>query len=710
MKQKILTVILAAAFVLSLQTQSVQIIQATQVRQEETKEMLSEAVDDMQEGNYVEGEALVSMEATKAAALAQEGTYRFDKNVNIESVSDFGTNQQTGKNLFLVHLTSDQYTTEELMELALEQFYVDGVSANQCQQLCSADPYRKAQWYLDGEGASSTGINLLGQKVTGKSSPVIAVIDTGVNYNHPDLTGSMWQNPYPDKLPGTCGYDFGDDDADPMDQNGHGTHVAGIAAAQTDNGIGITGVSDAKIMALKIISDSDDEITNAAIIEAYDYIYEALKAGVNIKAVNCSWGGNSDSGNMIEEAVNRVGKLGALSVFAAGNDHVNRDKTINQSGIPYCLDSKYTVIVGASNEKEQAAGYSDYGAKSVDIFAPGSDMLSTYHKNLYLPGIYDSDRQKNLTAYFNRFSDTTENILPQDQTWKDYYTASDLGISTDYTVQITRMSDGKNGFLKLDVKKNKYWTSEESEIAGSIYVDVTDLNLDQNATYYVSFLTGVKMNGDICWEGENMVSSPAKSRFVFSNGKTYMRIVGLQISMQMTGMVNTWYLDDIAISKANPPEEEFGEYAYFSGTSMATPVVSGAVATLGAANPSLSAAELRKLLLKSVRKVNSLSDKCITGGVQDASKFVTLSTKVTLNKKSATLRYGKSLTLKAQLSPSYATNKAVTWKSSNTKYATVSSKGVVKVKKAGIGHTVTISATAKDGSGKKAACKIKLKK
>lgn len=168
MKQKILTVILAAAFVLSLQTQSVQIIQAAQVRQEETKEVLSEAVDDMQEGNYVEGEALVSMEATKATALAQEGTYRFDKNVNIESVSDFGTNQQTGKNLFLVHLTSDQYTTEELMELALEQFYVDGVSANQCQQLCSADPYRKAQWYLDGEGASSTGINLLGQKVTGK--------------------------------------------------------------------------------------------------------------------------------------------------------------------------------------------------------------------------------------------------------------------------------------------------------------------------------------------------------------------------------------------------------------------------------------------------------------------------------------------------------------------------------------------------------------
>ena len=94
----------------------------------------------------------------------------------------------------------------------------------------------------------------------------------------------------------------------------------------------------------------------------------------------------------------------------------------------------------------------------------------------------------------------------------------------------------------------------------------------------------------------------------------------------------------------------------------------------------------------------------------DASKFITLSTKVTLNKTSATLSYGKTLTLKAKVSPSYVTNSKVTWKSSNTKYATVNSKGVVKGKKAGIGHTVKITATAADGSGKKAVCKIKLKK
>ena len=92
------------------------------------------------------------------------------------------------------------------------------------------------------------------------------------------------------------------------------------------------------------------------------------------------------------------------------------------------------------------------------------------------------------------------------------------------------------------------------------------------------------------------------------------------------------------------------------------------------------------------------------------SKMKTWATKVSLNKTSATLRYGKTLTLKAKVSPSYATSTKVTWKCSNTKYATVNSKGVVKAKKAGIGHTVTVTATASDGSKQKASCRIKLKK
>ena len=710
MKKRFLSGILAMALALGAQAVPLQCAQAAQVRVEETSQLLAAAVEQLEEGTYVEGEALISMEATGAAALAREGTYRFDPDVQIESVNEFGVDESTGKQMCIVHLTSEKYTAQELMELALEQYYVDGVCANQYQQLCVADPCRDAQWYLDGSGTKSSGIRFSKQSVTTKKTPVIAVIDTGVNYKHPDLADSMWNNPYPDRLEGTCGYDFGDDDADPMDYNGHGTHVAGIAAAKSSNGIGITGVSDAKVMALKVVSDDSDSITDAAIIEAFEYIYDAMEAGVNVKAVNCSWGGSYDQNGILAKVVDAVGELGALSVFAAGNEHVDWDQESRKLPTPYDLDSPYVVIVGASNEQDEAAFYSDYGVDYVDVFAPGSNILSTYTKNIYLPGAYDSQQREELTAYFNCFSDCEKNILPQGQTWENYYTAQELGIPTNYTVDISKVKNTENGYLKLEVTRNSLLLSAGSEAAGSIYVDVTDLDLDQNATYYVSFLNGVGTGSEICWQGQNMVSSPEKSRFINKDGKTYMRIVGLEIGAQAVRQKTAWYLDEIAISVPDPDPEAFGAYIQMEGTSMATPIVSAAVATLGAANPSLSAEGLRSLLLKSVRKVSALSGKCASGGIIDASKFVTLATKVTLNKTSATLRYGKTLTLKAKVSPSYVTGTKVTWKSSNTKYATVSSKGVVKVKKAGIGHTVTVTATAADGSKKKATCKITLKK
>lgn len=710
MKRRMFAGALALAFSLGAQALPLQMAQAAQVRVEETAQLLAEAVEDLEEGDYVEGEVLVSMEATDVVALAKEGTYRFDADVQVENVSDFGVDEETGKESYIVHLTSDKYTTEELMELALQQYYVDGVCANQYRHLCATDPYRDSQWYLDGTGVQSAGIRLSEQTVTTRKTPVIAVIDTGVNYKHPDLAGSMWKNPYPSLLSGTYGYDFGNDDADPMDQNGHGTHVSGIAAAGTDNGIGITGVSEAKIMALKVVKDDSVDITDSAVIAAYNYIYDALEAGVNVKAVNCSWGGSYDRNGMLAKAVNSVGEKGALTVFAAGNDHVNWDNVTGGRPTPYDLNSPYVVIVGASNEQDQAASYSDYGATTVDVFAPGSNILSTYTENLYLPGVYDSDTRQQLTSYLNRFSDTTDNILPAGQTWQNYYTAQDVGIQTDYTVRVTPVKNGENGYIRLNITRNSMRLSAGSEPAGSIYVDVTDLNLDQNATYYVSFMNGSGSGSEICWTSENMVSSPEKTRFVNLNGRTYMRIVGLDIVAKETGKELIWYLDDIAISVANPNPENFGAYMYLEGSSMAAPVVSAVVATLGGANPTFSAESLRSLLLQCVRKVSDLADKCVTGGVIDTSKLVTKATKVTLSKTSTSLTYGKTLTLKAKVSPSNVSSTKVTWKSSNTKYATVSSKGVVKVKKAGIGHTVKITATATDGSGKKAVCKVKLKK
>ena len=710
MKKRFLAALLVAGLLTGTQAGSVQPVQAAQARVEETAEMLAAATDGLEAGSYVEGEALVSMEAGAAAALAKEGTYRFDSHVQVESVSEFGDGEEAGKTNYIVHLTSDKYSAKELMKLALRQYYVDGVSANEYRYLRAADSYQKSQWYLDGTGTASKGIRFSKRGVTNKKTPVIAVIDTGVNYSHPDLADSMWKNPYPGRLDGDCGYDFGDDDADPMDYEGHGTHVAGVAAATQNNGLGICGVADAKIMALKVVKDKKKEITDAAVIRAFEYVYEAMEAGVNVKAVNCSWGGSYDRSGMLSEAINAVGKKGALTVFAAGNDSVNWDSVRGTLATPFDLDSPYTVIVGASNEQDTAAYYSDYGAENVDVFAPGSNMLSTYFEDVYLPGIYDTAMRERLSVYYNTFSADSANILPAGQTWKDYYTAEQLGIPTDYSVSIRIIKSGADSYAKMEVVRKAGEGVAGGEAAGSVYVDVTDLQLDPNATYYVSFLDGAGRGSEMCWQAGNKTSTPQESRFVTVGGRTYMRIIGLDVPQKDAGKKNLFYLDDIAISAANPDSAQFGAYMFMEGTSMAAPVAAGAVAALGAANPNLSAKSLRSLLLKSVRKVSALSDRCITSGIIDMSKMKTWATKVSLNKTSATLRYGKTLTLKAKVSPSYATSTKVTWKCSNTKYATVNSKGVVKAKKAGIGHTVTVTATASDGSKQKASCRIKLKK
>ena len=167
--------------------------------------------------------------------------------------------------------------------------------------------------------------------------------------------------------------------------------------------------------------------------------------------------------------------------------------------------------------------------------------------------------------------------------------------------------------------------------------------------------------------------------------------------------------------------------------------MSAVTALLAAIYTGDNAGERRNRLLNSTRTITNLSSYCVTGGILDLGKISTASTtyasgfvqdstpagtitqntssttkilvtKVKLNKKKATLRYGKKLKLKATVTPKNATNKKVKWSVSNTKCAKVTQKGVVQVKKKGIGHTVKVYAKAKDKSGKKAYCKVKLKK
>ena len=254
-----------------------------------------------------------------------------------------------------------------------------------------------------------------------------------------------------------------------------------------------------------------------------------------------------------------------------------------------------------------------------------------------------------------------------------------------------------------------------------MYIDVTALNIDVRNRYVISFNWGIENNGVVSWEQDSVQRiASGENIFVTKGGHTYMLVRGLSGNLSSISAV---YFDNLGISKANPDETAFGKYNLLDGTSMAAPFVTGAIAVLAGTYPSDTQIQRRERLMTCVRKVSALSGACKSGGILDLSKVPSATyttktvskikvTKVKLNKKKATIHYKKKkkLKLKATVTPTNATNKKVKWYVSNKKYASVTQKGVVKAKKKGIGHTVKVYAKAKDGSKKKAYCKVKIKK
>lgn len=678
----------------------------------------------LEEGTYVKGEALVSMTTTQAAALTREGTSGFDKNIQIEECWEFGAAQDAQSEQikdYVALVSSDTYSTEELMEIAAHKYYVDAVAPNSYAHLCDVgkDTLSDYQWYLDGTGSfytDSKGVRFSNLTAEPSMQPVVALIDTGVDYTNEDLKDSMWVNPYQSKgLEGTYGYDFANGDDDPMDMDGHGTHCAGVIAAQQDNAAGITGISNAKIMALKVVKDNSDVFDVAGAVRAFEYIVRAQEMGVQVAAVNCSWGGSRDSGAILNTLIDKMGANGALTVFAAGNDAIDWDTIpMSMRTVPYDMDSKYVVVVGASDENDDRVYFSDYGNTQVDLFAPGSNIVSTVQKGKFLPQLWTQEKRQQMTAYYN----TVNGI-------EDFYTSSEIqGLRTDYTVQLSYepkagFFDQADGCLKYTVKYNrrlafpmdadgKELFEGGMEQAGFIYLDVTDWNLDTDKTYYISCMMAENDGDGVpAWESVEKVSTEKDCRFVQAGGKTYLALIG--ITTQKT-RPTTYYFDNFAVSVADPDTEQFEKCDIMSGSSMAAPMVTGAVAVLRSVNPSLRAEEIRSLLMQCTRSVETLENACVTGGILDLSGIAVQATGLRLNKLSANVRYGSKLQLIATVLPKNAVNADVKWTSSNPAYASVSAEGVVKVKKAGVGKTVKIKASTIDGTKLQEICKVKILK
>ena len=226
---------------------------------------------------------------------------------------------------------------------------------------------------------------------TGSRSVVIAVIDTGIDYTHRDLAANVWRNP--GEIPGdgidndgngfvddVFGWDFANRDADPMDDNGHGTHVAGTIGAVGGNDTGIVGVNwQVSIMALKFLSDSGIGSTRGA-IGAINYATRMKRDfGVSVVATNNSWGSGGFS-TALRDAIAAGRGANILFVAAAGNDGRNNDTTAHY---PSNYTDSAVISVAASDHSNRLAGFSNVGTVSVDLAAPGVSITSTLPGDAY---------------------------------------------------------------------------------------------------------------------------------------------------------------------------------------------------------------------------------------------------------------------------------------------------------------------------------------
>ena len=258
------------------------------------------------------------------------------------------------------------------------------------------DPFFSTQWNMQntGQNGGTVGADIHATQAwgisTGSASVVVAVIDTGIDYNHPDLAANVWSSPngftttsingIVVQCPaGTHGLNVIDSSCDPFDDNSHGTHVSGIIGAVGNNGVGVAGVNwHVQILPCKFInSQGFGDVFHA--LACLSFIKQMKDSGVNVVVSNNSWGGGGIS-QALQDAVNDQMQDGILFVAAAGNDFSDNDLFPTY---PANIFLPNVISVAASTRTDDIVTFSNTGRHTVHLSAPGLDILSTTPNNTY---------------------------------------------------------------------------------------------------------------------------------------------------------------------------------------------------------------------------------------------------------------------------------------------------------------------------------------
>ncbi|HEU4872448.1 MAG TPA: S8 family peptidase, partial [Pyrinomonadaceae bacterium] len=316
---------------------------------------------------YRAGELLVRFRAgvsrhDQEAIIARHGAQR--KN-DLRGESGIGKLTVTSRDVSTVAL---EMLLDPQVEFAEPNFVIarDDVVPN--------DAHFNEQWALRNTGQNNgqldSDINAIGawNKNTGSRSTVIAVIDSGVDFSHPDLVNNQWLNPMPGEDGDLHGWDFVRNSPTIQDEQGHGTAIAGIIAAEGNNSIGTTGVMwRAALMSLRVLDNTGTgDIANA--VEAIDY---AVAHGAQV--INLSWGTVGQS-IALKQAIERALRRGVVVVCSAGNSGQDLDTS---PYYPASFSLKDLITVAATDNLDQLTTWSNWAARKVTVAAPGTNILTT---------------------------------------------------------------------------------------------------------------------------------------------------------------------------------------------------------------------------------------------------------------------------------------------------------------------------------------------
>jgi subtilisin family serine protease len=448
--------------------------------------------------------------------------------------------------------------------------------------VCSSDPCVTGTAGASINGPSAWDVS------TDCTSVTVAIIDTGVDYNHPDLAGNIWSNPgevagdgidndgngYVDDV---RGWDFVDNDNAPMDPNGHGTHVAGIIAAVGDNNRGVTGVCwTANLMILRAF-DAFGGATTATIIDAMEYARNYAVTNNAKVVINASYGG-PDFAQFEYNEISNLNTAGILLVAATGNESANSDSTPRY---PASYSLPNIIAVAATDQNDDLACFSNYGPTSVHVAAPGVNIYSA------MPG-----RQPVFTDNF----DAGIGNWTVDPPWGAFapgYGGTGQSLSVNLVSnQVGSFSAAPTNAIDLSSKTGALLTFKLNWSVASgdaLYLETSPDAINWTSLGSISGTSSGQWVDFIADMGALDETATAHFRF--------------RLQTNNSGQADAVYIDDVEVTASAVQDS----YQFLDGTSMATPHVTGLAALVWANSPTLTHLQIKERILNSVDRLPALS-------------------------------------------------------------------------------------------------------